>query len=240
MSQINAASSRSISVRLFLTCWIVYCLHFATNFVREHYLALTIAERASFRMDEFLGFMPATDIIDVPGHGVHIGGNPGGSMIAAVSLAPFMPAINRVNAIVQERRGDERRSETPVYDDHRPNRLVFYQKVWEQGLDIKFGLIEAVTLVFCSAVWSALQRGCHPQVATSRGAEPGPSSLFQLFLCALHADFLPHRTFDAQSLGQPLRTVLLCLGVLLVAGGTHTQGNVLGRCFCGHDDSDRL
>jgi hypothetical protein len=155
MSRINSASSRSVAARLFLSCWIVYCLHFATNFVREHYLALTIAERASFRMDEFLGFMPETDIIDVPGHGVHIGGNPGGSMIAAISLAPFMPAINRLNDRVQDRRGDDRRQEMPVYDDHRPNRLAFYQKVWQQGLDVKFGLIEAVTLVFCSAVWSA-------------------------------------------------------------------------------------
>ena len=31
-------SLRSVKIRLFLTCWMVYVLHFATDFVREHYL----------------------------------------------------------------------------------------------------------------------------------------------------------------------------------------------------------
>jgi hypothetical protein len=181
MSRIDQASPRSVSVRLFLTCWIVYCLHFATNFVREHYLALTLAERFSFRMDEFLGYMPDTDIIDVPGYGVHIGGNPGGSMIAAVSLAPFMPAINQVNAVVQQRRGQQRLEETPVYNDHRPNRRIFYEKVWKQGLDVKFALVEAVTLVFCSAVWSAASAIVILKILRRVGLSQSQSLFFSLF-----------------------------------------------------------
>jgi hypothetical protein len=135
-------------------------------------------------MDEFLGFMPETDIIDVPGYGVHIGGNPGGSMIAALSLAPFMPAINTINAMVQDRRGEQRREEAPIYDDHRPNRRIFYQKVWQQGLDVKFALVEAVTLVFCSALWSAVSAIVVLNILRRVGLSPS-QALFYSFFYAL-------------------------------------------------------
>jgi hypothetical protein len=180
-SPIDPVSYGSVAFRLFLTCWIVYCLHFATNFVREHYLALTLAERGSFRMDEFLGFMPETDIIEVPGYGVHIGGNPGGSMVAAISLAPFMPAINRINAIVQQRRSHQDLPEIPEYDDPRPNRQAFYRKVWQQGLDIKFGLIEVVTHVFCSAVWSAVSAIVILRILEKVGLNPSQALFYSLF-----------------------------------------------------------
>ena len=44
-------SAREIAVRLFLTCWIIYALHFSTNIVREIYLTLSIGDHASFRVD---------------------------------------------------------------------------------------------------------------------------------------------------------------------------------------------
>ena len=40
-------------IRLFLTCWVVFCLHFATDFVREHYLVVSIVEDASFDLNKY-------------------------------------------------------------------------------------------------------------------------------------------------------------------------------------------
>ena len=40
-----------VAARLFITVWIVYVLHFATNVVRETYLAISLGERFSVRVD---------------------------------------------------------------------------------------------------------------------------------------------------------------------------------------------
>ena len=40
-------------LRIFLTCWLVYTLHFASNIVREIYPALSIGDHFSFRADEY-------------------------------------------------------------------------------------------------------------------------------------------------------------------------------------------
>ncbi len=69
--------SRGLVVRLFLTCWLIYALHFATNTVREVYLALAIGDHLSFRVDEYRGLHP--DLFEKPGFGWHIGANPGAS-----------------------------------------------------------------------------------------------------------------------------------------------------------------
>src|SRR5262245_48759015 len=44
--------------RIFLIAWILYSVHFATNVVREHYPAFSIAEHGTFRVDEYQGFHP--------------------------------------------------------------------------------------------------------------------------------------------------------------------------------------
>ena len=46
------ARSRAVAWRLALTVWLVYVLHFSSNVVRETYLAVTLAERFSIRVDE--------------------------------------------------------------------------------------------------------------------------------------------------------------------------------------------
>ena len=55
-----------LQAKLFLTCWLVFVLHFATDIVREHYLAFSLAEDYSFRMDKYYGLN--VDIVDTPGH----------------------------------------------------------------------------------------------------------------------------------------------------------------------------
>src|SRR4029077_3100579 len=44
--------------RIFLIAWILYSVHFATNVVREHYPAFSLAEHGTFRVDEYQGFHP--------------------------------------------------------------------------------------------------------------------------------------------------------------------------------------
>ena len=68
---------RAIAVRLFLTCWLVYALHFATNIVREIYPALSLGDHFSFRVDEYANMHP--DLFEKEGYGWHIGNNPGAS-----------------------------------------------------------------------------------------------------------------------------------------------------------------
>jgi hypothetical protein len=43
-------------LRIFLTCWLVYVFHFATDFVREHYLVLSMVEDQSYALDKYYGF----------------------------------------------------------------------------------------------------------------------------------------------------------------------------------------
>ena len=95
-----------IAVRLFLTCWIVYALHFATNIVREIYPALAIGDHLSFRVDEYANMHP--DLFEKPGYGWHIGNNPGASMVAAIPYALARPIIDPIVRRVQQRAGCER------------------------------------------------------------------------------------------------------------------------------------
>jgi len=145
---------RGLVVRLFLTCWLVYALHFATNIVREIYPALAIGDHLSFRVDEYARLHP--DLFEKPGFGWHIGANPGASMIAAVPYAVARPLIDRIVAGVNESRARAGLSEPPPYNSPWPMAREFYRRTWQQGLDIKFGLAAFVMHFFCMAPISAL------------------------------------------------------------------------------------
>ena len=58
------AGSRGIAWRLFLTCWLVYGLHFATNTVRDIYPALSLGDHLSLDVSEYVGLHP--DIFEIP------------------------------------------------------------------------------------------------------------------------------------------------------------------------------
>jgi hypothetical protein len=145
-------SPKATKVRLFLTCWLVFVLHFATDFAREHYLVLSIVDDFSFSLDKYVGLH--NDIFVTPNNGAHHGANPGASLIAALPYAVFKPVIDRLVNHTQVRRAAAEKS-TAVYKDDRPARVEFYQKVRARGLDIKFGLVGFVTMVFCMAPLSA-------------------------------------------------------------------------------------
>ncbi|MGQ0642275.1 MAG: hypothetical protein ACT4P6_16125 [Gemmatimonadaceae bacterium] len=143
-------------VRLFLTAWIVCSLHYATDFVREHFLVVSIVESRSFDLSPYLGMHP--DIFanppNAPVQGVHHGANPGISMLAAIPYALTRPLVDRV--VARELAARQARSDTSaVYDDPRQARVQFYRRAFERGWDVRFGLVGIITMLLCMAPLSA-------------------------------------------------------------------------------------
>ena len=147
-------SSRSVAVRLFLTCWLIYALHFATNSVREIYPALALGDHFSFRVDEYAHMHP--DLFEKEGYGWHIGNNPGASMLAAIPYALSRPVIDPVVRHVQQQRAARGQTEPPDYNSPWPLARDFYKEAWRRGLDIKLGLGAFVMQAMCMAPLSAL------------------------------------------------------------------------------------
>jgi hypothetical protein len=145
---------RGLALRLFLTCWLVYSLHFASNTVREIYPALAMGDHLSFRVDEYAHMHP--DLFEKPGYGWHIGNNPGVSMLAAIPYALTRPVIGRIVAHVNQRRIASGQTEPPSYNSPWPMAREFYREAWRRGLDVKFGLAAFVMQSLCMAVSSAL------------------------------------------------------------------------------------
>ena len=147
-------STRGIAVRLFVTCWAIYALHFATNTVREIYPALALGDHFSFRVDEYANMHP--DLFEKEGYGWHIGNNPGASMLAAIPYALARPVIDRIVEREQQKRATSGRTEPPAYNSNWPMAREFYEEAWRRGLDIKFGLAAFVMQSMCMAPISAL------------------------------------------------------------------------------------
>ena len=147
-------STRSIAYRLFITCWLIYSLHVATNTVREIYLTIAIGEKFSFRLDEYANMHP--DIFEKKGYGWHHGANPGASMLAAIPYAIFRPAVDQVVNRVNRARAASGQTGPPAYNSPWPMARAFYAESWRRGYDIKFGLAAIISQVFCMAPVSAL------------------------------------------------------------------------------------
>ncbi len=147
-------STRGIAIRLFLTCWLVYSLHVATNTVREIYLALAIGDHLSFRVDDYARMHP--DLFEKKGYGWHIGANPGASMLGAVPYFLSRPVLDRVVAAVNHSRAARGVTEPPPYNSPWPMAQAFYQEAWRRGFDVKFGLAAVIMQAFCMAPISAL------------------------------------------------------------------------------------
>ncbi|MFB3903299.1 MAG: hypothetical protein ACE15E_07590 [Acidobacteriota bacterium] len=143
----------SASLALFLTCWLVYSLHFATNTVREIYPALSLGDHLSFDVSEYAGMHP--DIFELPGRGAFINNNPGASILAAVPYAVFRPAIDLTVKRVRERR-DRAPRVSAKYKTIYPMAQDFYREARARGFDVKFGLAAAVMHSLLMAPLSAL------------------------------------------------------------------------------------
>src|SRR5579884_1566032 len=146
-------SLRGVAIRLFITCWVVYGLHFATNTVREIYPALSLGDHLSFDVSEYLGLHP--DIFAVPGRGAYIDNNPGASILGALPYVLARPAVDRIVQYVQQVRSAAHES-PPTYSSIYPLAREFYLKAYERGLDVKFGLAAALMAAMLMAPLSAL------------------------------------------------------------------------------------
>ena len=147
-------STRQTSIRLFITCALVFGLHFATNTVREIYPALSLGDRLSFDVSEYNGLHP--DIFEMPGRGVFINNNPGASVMGAVPYFFLRPVVDRAVAQVNAQRAADTNAPVNGYDSIYPMAREFYQRSRERGFDIKFGLGAAITQAFVMVPLSAL------------------------------------------------------------------------------------
>ena len=143
-----------IAIRLFVTCWLMYSLHFTTNIVRELYLTMSIGDHFSFKVDEYANMHP--DLFEKEGYGWHIGSNPGVSMVAAVPYALLRPITDRIVEKVRESRSTGANSQPPEYDSPWPMAREFFKESWKRGFDIKFGMVAMITQILCMAPSSAL------------------------------------------------------------------------------------
>lgn len=147
-------TAHQLAIRIFLTCWVVYSLHFATNIVREIFPAVSLGDHFSFRVDDYKNMHP--DLFEKEGYGWHIGNNPGASMVAAIPYALARPAIDLVVDRVQRQRDQRGAAGPPEYDSPWPMAQDFYAEAWRRGLDVKLGLAAFVMQAFLMAPSSAL------------------------------------------------------------------------------------
>ncbi len=143
---------RSTAWRLFFSAWLLYSLHWATDFSREHFLVLSIAEEASFRLDKYADMHK--DIFVLPTGQAHHGANPGISMIGAIPYALLRPLVDRVVDGSLARRAGETVS-TSDYQDPRLARRLRYAQMRARGLDLRFGLVGLITQVLAMAPLAA-------------------------------------------------------------------------------------
>ncbi len=127
-----------VAARLVFTVWLIYGVHFASDVVRETYLAMSLGGALSIRVDDYVGLHP--DLFEVEGRGAYINNNPGASLVGAVPYAIARPLIEGLFRL----RPSLREPKPPtVYDDPRPNRNPFLNEARARGLDIELGLAAA-------------------------------------------------------------------------------------------------
>ena len=147
-------SDRSTAIRIFLTCWLVFTLHFATNTVREIFPALTLGDHLSFDVSEYNGLH--TDTFELPGRGSFINNNPGASMIGAIPYTLFRPITDRIVDSIQRSRAENPQADPQEYASIYPMAREFYRNAREKGFDIKLGLAAGIMQAFAMAPISAL------------------------------------------------------------------------------------
>jgi hypothetical protein len=143
----------SLRSRIFLTSWLLFGAMFATNVVREHYPALTLVEDGSYRLDRYHELH--SDIFEHDGHW-YINNNVGTSVIAAGPLLLFKPVLRMLDERSQEALARSGGQVDTSFDTKYPNRERFYRLVRQNGWELKFGAVAAITAVLLMAPLSAL------------------------------------------------------------------------------------
>ncbi|MBI3661801.1 MAG: hypothetical protein HY234_01945 [Acidobacteria bacterium] len=150
-AEFSGMSARGIQVRLFLTCWIVYALHFSPFVTREAFLMMSVAERGTARVDEYAGMH--SDLVTFPGRGTYMTNNPGASLAAAVLYWLAQPVMNRIAPVRPPKPGEAVSAQTK---EERANRVRFYRLARERGLDVRMGAAASFAAVFFMAPLAAL------------------------------------------------------------------------------------
>lgn len=165
--------------RIFLVAWILYSLHFATNVVREHYPAFSLAEHGTFRVDEYQGFH-ADIFVHRDGHSV-IGNQVFVSVLAAVPLFLLDPVLDAL-----ENHSKARLAAQGVTNDEyrtdKKNRVNFFRLVKARGLDLRFGAATFITTALFMAPLTALFLVCFYDVLRRRGVEPDAATSLTLLM----------------------------------------------------------
>lgn len=144
--------ARPVGWRLFFTVWLVYSVFATTNVVRETYLAISLGERFSVRVDKYRDLH--SDLFEIPGRGWYINNNPGASILGAIPYALFVrPTIALATRM---RPGIVAPKPPTTYDDPRPNRTWFMNLMRARGLDIVLGMAALGTAVTFVAPLGAL------------------------------------------------------------------------------------
>jgi hypothetical protein len=82
--------------RLFLTCWLIYAVHWAPFLIREEFGAVALATRGSLNVQRFVGW--TDDIFPMPDGRAFINNNPGASIAGAIPLLVARPVLEAVEA----------------------------------------------------------------------------------------------------------------------------------------------
>ncbi len=147
------ALARSTQVRLFLTLWLVYLVHWSPFVVRELYLVISLAERGTVRVDPYVDLHP--DLFTIEGRGSFLGNNPGAAFLAAAPYWLALPVIDRV-APVRPLPPEEHHSLGEGYNEERINRLKFYRRAREMGILMRLAVGALLTSAFFMAPLTAL------------------------------------------------------------------------------------
>lgn len=148
------SANRVFSFKIFVTCWLIFTIHFATNTVREIYPALSLADNFSFDVTEYAELHP--DIFIIEGRGAFINNNPGASMMGAIPYFLLKPVTDRIIEKVKANRAVDPPMNESSYESIYPMAREFYLKSRAKGFDVKFGLAAAIMQSLLMAPLSAL------------------------------------------------------------------------------------
>jgi len=146
----NGFSVRGIQVRLFLTCWLIYCLHFSPFVTRELYLTMALVERQTVHVDDYV--ILHADLFVIEGRGSFVGSNPGASILAAIPYALSLPVVNKVAPIRTPKAPGE---EKAVSGEERYAQRMFYVNARRMGIEVRLGAAAAVTAMLFMAPLAA-------------------------------------------------------------------------------------
>jgi hypothetical protein len=225
----RSGKGRELKLRLFLTCWIVFSLHFATNIVREHYPAFSLIQDGTLTVDRYRDFHP--DIFVHPnGHAV-VGNNVAASVVAAVPLFVFSPALNWLEAYEQDKIRREGMPETEYRTADHPNSRKFFEIAKKAGLTLRFGASAAVTTVFLMAPLSALIVVLMFQILSDRGV-PRPRALGLALLFAFGTPVF-FRTGVLNHNMMLMYTTFVAFHLLWVRPGEQAPASLRNRAIAG-------